>query len=330
MGRRDEDRGVSPRARARLRGEAVGGREGNGRTEYVARPEDLVARVHVLTGDAAERGGDAEVAGSAGGARGGGSPGRHRRVRRPRQGWVRLPASFVGARWQPGRPAVVGVVVVAVLAVLLAGVRVAWARSAAEPAVVAPGGGARAGPTGVSAGAAPVGLDGTPAASESMSPSASPSVVASGALAEVVVHVVGRVRRPGVQRLPLGSRVSDAVAAAGGATRRADIGAVNLARLLVDGEQVRVPAPGEAPTPTAGVGGVGPGAGSAAAATAPVSLNSADLGALDTLPGVGPVLAQRIVDWRTTHGRFTSVDELTEVSGIGEKLLEQLRPLVTT
>ncbi len=289
-----------------------------------------MARVRVAAGDAAGRGGDAEVAGPAGGGRGGGSPGRHRRVRRPRQGWVRLPASFVGARWQPGRPAVVGVVVVAVLAVLLAGVRVAWARSAAEPAVVAPGGGARAGPTGVSAGAAPVGLDGTAAPSVSVSPSASPSVVASGAPAEVVVHVVGRVRRPGVLRLPLGSRVSDAVAAAGGATRRADVGAVNLARLLVDGEQVRVPAPGEPPTPTAGVGGAGPGAGSAAAATAPVSLNSADLGALDTLPGVGPVLAQRIVDWRTTHGRFTSVDELTEVSGIGEKLVEQLRPLVTT
>ena len=149
----------------------------------------------------------------------------------------------------------------------------------------------------------------------------------------VVVHVVGEVRRPGVLRLPVGSRVSDAVGAAGGATKGADLARVNLARVLVDGEQVRVAAPGEplepagvggtAGTPgTSGTAGSGPGGG-------PVSLNTADLAALDTLPGVGPVLAQRILDWRTAHGRFTSVDELGEVSGIGEKLLAQLSPLVT-
>jgi competence protein ComEA len=146
----------------------------------------------------------------------------------------------------------------------------------------------------------------------------------------VVVHVVGRVRHPGVRRLPAGSRVADAVQAAGGVTGRADLSLLNLARVLVDGEQVRVPAVGEQVGPVASAGGgAAGGAGPGGAAGAPVPLNTADLAALDTLPGVGPVLAQRILDWRTAHGRFTSVDELGEVSGIGEKLLAQLSPRVT-
>ena len=113
--------------------------------------------------------------------------------------------------------------------------------------------------------------------------------------------------------------------------RKADLSALNLARVLVDGEQVRVPAVGEPvpPVPTAGAGAsTGGGAGSGGS-RAPVSLNTADLAGLDSLPGVGPVLAQRILDWRSSHGRFTSIDELGEVSGIGEKLLAQLTPLVT-
>jgi len=155
----------------------------------------------------------------------------------------------------------------------------------------------------------------------------------------VVVHVVGQVRRPGLQRLPPGSRVADALDAAGGANAKADLGRLNLARVLVDGEQVRVPAPGDPVDPLAGAGGTGgtgaggggPGTGgsSGGGRGGPVSLNTADLAALDTLPGVGPVLAQRILDWRAAHGRFASVDELGEVSGIGEKLLAQLSPLVT-
>ncbi|MGL4175920.1 MAG: helix-hairpin-helix domain-containing protein [Dermatophilaceae bacterium] len=148
-----------------------------------------------------------------------------------------------------------------------------------------------------------------------------------------VVHVVGQVRRPGVYRLPHGSRVSDAVAAAQGATAKADVARVNLARVVVDGEQVRVPAPGEPVGPAPGAPSGSPASGnsgtSGATTRAPVSLNSGDLAAFDTLPGVGPVLAQRILDWRGEHGRFTSVDELSEVSGIGEKVLAQLRPLVT-
>ncbi len=344
MGRRDEDEGISPRARARLRGRApvAGGSapaEGPpraGRVGYVPRPEDLVAHVR-----AAASGGERGGAVAGGGPTPGGPRGRHRRAPLPGRGWVRLPASFVGALWQPGRAGVLGVAAVAVLAVLVFGVRVAWARSAGEPVVVAPGGGARAGPEGVSAGAAPVGLassTGSPAPSGGASPTdvgAGAGVGdggVGGASAVVVVHVVGEVRRPGLQRLPPGSRVSDAVEAAGGPTRTADLGAVNLARPVVDGEQVRVPAPGEVVHVGGVPGGAAPGVGAApggAAAGGTVSLNTADPATLETLPGVGPVLAQRIVEWRTAHGGFTSVDELTEVSGIGEKTFEQLRPLVT-
>jgi competence protein ComEA len=155
---------------------------------------------------------------------------------------------------------------------------------------------------------------------------------------EVVVHVVGRVRHPGVVRLPVGARVQQAVTAAGGARRDADLARVNLARPLVDGEQVVVPRPGE---PVGGVaaagavpvapGGAPPGASPAGGGPAPgqlVNLNTATLAELDTLPGVGPVLAQRILDWRAQNGRFTAVEELGEVSGIGDAVLARVRPLV--
>jgi competence protein ComEA len=154
------------------------------------------------------------------------------------------------------------------------------------------------------------------------------------------VHVVGEVRTAGVLTLPQGSRVADAVAKAGGARPGADLGVVNLARVLVDGEQVRIPKPGEVlpaqGTAPAGAGGAVPGglAGSGsssggASAGGRVNLNSATASELEGLPGVGPVLAGRIVDWRTEHGRFASVDELAEVSGIGEKMFAQLQPKVT-
>lgn len=153
------------------------------------------------------------------------------------------------------------------------------------------------------------------------------------AAASVVVHVAGAVRRPGLVQLPPGSRVADALDAAGGATRRADPASVNLARPLVDGEQIVLARRGGAPaaaqaggTP-AGTPAVAPGAAPADAAT-PVDLNVATLEQLDALPGIGPVLAQRILDWRAANGRFSSVDELGEVSGIGEATLADLRPLV--
>lgn len=241
--------------------------------------------------------------------------------------WVQAPAAFVDARWEPGRLALVGLALVVAIAVAVFGLRVAWASG--DGTVLAPGGGSRAGPTGVTAGAAPVGAavpsgGGVPSAPASPGPSGTSSSPA------VVVHVVGQVKHPGLQGLPPGSRVADALAAAGGATGTADLTRVNLARVLVDGEQVVVPAPGDPDPPGASVpGGAAASGGSSSGGSTLVSLNTADLAALDTLPGVGPVLAQRILDWRGEHGRFTSVDELGEVSGIGEKVLERLRPLVT-
>ncbi|MFB7651348.1 MULTISPECIES: helix-hairpin-helix domain-containing protein [unclassified Streptomyces] len=144
--------------------------------------------------------------------------------------------------------------------------------------------------------------------------------------AEIVVDVGGRVRKPGVHRLPAGSRVADALRAAGGVRDGAKTDGLNQARFLVDGEQVVV----GAPAPVAGVapGGAGTAGSGAAAPAAPVSLNTATPDQLDTLPGVGPVLAQHIIDYRTQHGGFRSVDELREVNGIGERRFADLRDLV--
>ena len=139
----------------------------------------------------------------------------------------------------------------------------------------------------------------------------------AGASGPVVVHVVGAVRHPGVYQLPAGSRTRDAVRRAGGAGRRADLGAVNLATRLADGEQVRVPR--RAP-PAAVVTGTAPDD-----PPAIVHLNSASAEQLDALDGIGPALAQRIVDYRAAHGGFGSIDELDEVSGIGPVRLESLR-----
>ena len=141
----------------------------------------------------------------------------------------------------------------------------------------------------------------------------------------VVVHVAGLVARPGLVELPAGSRVADAVAAAGGVTKARAADSVNLARLLVDGEQIVV-GPAAAAPARAGPA-VSPGTG-AGATSIPVDLNTADVAALDALPGIGPVLAARIVQWRVANGPFRSVDELGEVSGIGDAILGQLRALV--
>jgi competence protein ComEA len=151
-----------------------------------------------------------------------------------------------------------------------------------------------------------------------------PPAVAAGVTglpsSRVVVDVVGAVRRPGLYRLRQGSRIADAVARAGGATDKADLAQVNLAAPLADGEQVVVPRRG-AP------GAVGGGS-STGAPAGPVQLSTATLEQLDTLPGVGPATAQKILDYREKHGAFSSVDELDAVPGIGPKRLEQLRELV--
>lgn len=145
--------------------------------------------------------------------------------------------------------------------------------------------------------------------------------LAAEAAPRLFVHVVGAVRRPGLFRLKDGARVADAVARAGGPSRRADLSAVNLAAPLVDGQQVIVPSRGPDGAPAALGGASAPGA--------KVSLASATVEQLDELPGIGPVTAQKIVDWRTTHGPFRSVDDLDDIPGIGPARIEQLRELVT-
>jgi competence protein ComEA len=128
---------------------------------------------------------------------------------------------------------------------------------------------------------------------------------------EVVVHVAGAVEKPGLIRLPSGSRVADAVDAAGGAVRARDLDSVNLARILVDGEQIYV---GKAKDENGSMG---------------INVNSASAKELEELPGVGPVLAQRIIDWRTANGPFMSVDDLNSVPGIGDSVFAQIKPLAT-
>jgi competence protein ComEA len=139
----------------------------------------------------------------------------------------------------------------------------------------------------------------------------------------LVVDVAGAVRQPGLYRLAKGSRIADAVAKAGGATAKASVDGVNLAAPLADGEQVVVPSRVPGGTAAAGT----PGA-SAEATSGPVSLSTATAEQLDALPGIGPVTAQKIVDYRTAHGAFQSVDELDAISGIGPAKLDQLRGLV--
>ncbi|MEU4212278.1 ComEA family DNA-binding protein [Streptomyces sp. NPDC026206] len=159
-------------------------------------------------------------------------------------------------------------------------------------------------------------------------PSAAPTAMAGASARGVVVDVSGKVRRPGLQQLPPGSRVADALEAAGGARPGADTTGLNRARLLTDGEQIVVGATGAAvPGPGPAPGGNGPGGG-VSAPGGPVSLNSATLEQLDALPGVGPVLAQHIVDYRTRHGGFRSVTDLRHVNGIGARRFTDLKPLV--
>jgi competence protein ComEA len=144
----------------------------------------------------------------------------------------------------------------------------------------------------------------------------------TAAPAGLVVYVVGAVHRPGLFELPAGSRVADAVARAGGTTRKADPAALNLAAPVADGEQVLVPA--MLPRAVAAAQGAPvPGA-----PAGPIQLSSATAEQLDTLPGVGPATAQKILDYRAAHGAFRSVDELDQVPGIGPTRVEQLRGLV--
>lgn len=176
--------------------------------------------------------------------------------------------------------------------------------------------------------------------SDPVTPSSTPtSVPASEGSAPVplIVHVSGAVSSPGVVTLPPGSRVDDALLAAGGATTEADLSAVNLARPLADGEQIHVPLPGEEPQPmdSGPSGAAGPqssessGSSGSAVDGGTIDLNTASVAELEELPGVGPAIAQRIIEHRELNGPYTSVDGLLEVSGIGPATLEKIRDRAT-
>ena len=265
--------------------------------------------------------------------------GRHR----PPPRVLTVPLALRGARVAVSVRAVISFVVLLVVAVIFFAVRVAQAQEAAVPQALPAGEGVvgRAVPSAFASGSAAGGAGSPSPGALANDPSPTSGATARGSPGRlVVIDVVGQVARPGVVTVPDGSRVVDVLSAAGGPLPSADVQRLNLARLVTDGEQVFVPRPGETPPVPVGAlggagGGTGGGSGGAGAAGSTVAgaggvvdLNTATVAALDTLPGVGPVLAQRILDWRQQHGRFSSVDELGEVSGIGDKLLEQLRPKV--
>ncbi|HET6166058.1 MAG TPA: ComEA family DNA-binding protein [Marmoricola sp.] len=217
--------------------------------------------------------------------------------------WDRLPASLVG-RVSLGVGHVAVLAVVAAVALAVTAFLVVRAKPTVRPVPQA---------------------HTSPASGPSATPAGPASPPASGATpsGSVVVDVAGKVRRPGVATLPAGSRVVDAIRRAGGARPGVDLTSLNLARVLTDGEQILVGEPA--------AGGVAASASSqpGAAADTLVNLNTATLDQLDTLPGVGPVTAQKILDWRTSHGSFTAIDELLEVDGIGEKTLADMAPHLT-
>ena len=220
-------------------------------------------------------------------------------------------------------------VAVAVLAAALSprgGAEIVDPSTVDEPAAAAsetPAGGPASSSNAPGAAAVPAGADGQPGASGD----------ARGAAA-IYVHILGEVRSPGLYELHTGDRAIDAVAAAGGLTKKADDAQLNLARFLTDGEQIVVGRRGEPPpvgggTAADGSAGASGGSGGGGAAGAVVNINTADAAGLEALPGVGPALAQRIIDWRAANGRFASVDDLLNVSGIGDKTLDGFRANVT-
>lgn len=252
-------------------------------------------------------------------------PGRHahRRsgVTRRLGGWLhdRLPPTLQGrVGLAPSHLAVV-----ALMAAVALAVTAWWVVRAEGTGTVVPARSLSSGPTSTQAA-----LPGqaSPAASP---PTATMHAAAAPATGDavIVVDVAGKVRRPGIATLPLGSRVVDALEAAGGTRRGVDLTSLNLARLLVDGEQivVGIPPPGGVAAPAAAQTGSAPDGTSGQL----INLNSATQAELEELPGIGPVTATAILQWRTENGAFTAVDELLEVSGIGDATLAEVAPFVT-
>ena len=234
-------------------------------------------------------------------------PGRHA-ARRPRaggDGWVPEPLRGRVAL-DPGPLAVVAVVVALGLGVT------AWWALRSEPVPVAP-----PEPVAAVSPLAEPAAEAAPPAEEQVTPETGPDTV--------TVDVAGKVRRPGIVVLDAGARVADALEEAGGARPGVDLSGLNLARVLVDGEQVVV----GVPPPATGLPAVPASPAPGAPGTALVDLNTADLTLLETLPEVGPVTAQAILTWREEHGGFTAVSELLEVDGIGDATLATISPFVT-
>lgn len=227
------------------------------------------------------------------------------------------------ARWSPVHAVVVLVLIVSAMAVTWWWVQRSQPREVTAAVVPSEPGDAAGSPV-----PALVSASGSATASPTGGPVADSNAAPGSAL--VVVHVAGRVRHPGIRELPLGARVADAIAAAGGPRSGVSLTTLNLARKLTDGEQVVVGAPPASPGSAAGPG---PAGGATAPpqepAGAPVNLNTADQAMLETLPGVGPVTAAAIVTHREENGAFTAVDQLIDVPGIGEATLAKLAPLVT-
>ena len=265
---------------------------------------------------------------------------RRGRHARERLSWIGRGVDRAGDALPPGlqgRLAITAHHVTVVALVLAAAMAVAaWIAIRSAPAPVSPPRQAS-----LRLPAAPAALSAAPPAAPTVEPvgasGLAPAPPGAGAsaptTAAVFVHVTGKVRRPGVVELAAGSRVIDAVEKAGGARAGVRLGTLNLARPVVDGEQIAVGVRVPAVAPLAPLGAVPtspPIAGTTSAAPGSlVNINTADQLGLEELPGVGPVTATSIIEWRTEHGGFSTVDELLEVSGIGEVTLEELRDLVT-
>ncbi len=248
--------------------------------------------------------------------------------------WTRrlVPERFRGARVDPGRRGAVTLVLVGVLAVLVTAFVLTRAQPVTHPVPPLASVRTTTAPPGVPVSGA--------ARTQAAAPGTVPVPETPPATGELVVSVVGLVHRGGLVRLPAGARVADAIAAAGGPRDGADLTGLNLAQRVQDGDQILVGAAaptGDGPrlgSATISAGGAGGAAGTTAGAPVPgtagkIDLNTATEAQLDALPGVGPVTARAILAWRTANGRFTAVDQLAEVDGIGPARLARLRELVT-